>query len=83
MPKRVQNRPPIEACGTGAELRRWYWLKSELEDRTAVLGLRASGGKFTILDRVAHYRALSRHRRDNLARRQARHAKIDLRLAQC
>jgi hypothetical protein len=55
VPKRAQNRPAIEDCPTGAELRRWYWLKPELESRAKALGLRATGGKFTILDRIAHF----------------------------
>lgn len=36
-------------------MRRWYWLKSELEAYAKTLGLRSTGGKFTILDRIAHY----------------------------
>jgi len=35
--------------------RQWYWLKSELEAFAKNIGVRATGGKFTILDRIAHY----------------------------
>jgi hypothetical protein len=27
----MDERPPIEEIETGAELRRWYWLRSEVE----------------------------------------------------
>jgi len=36
-------------------LRRWYWLKEELAAEARRRGLKSSGGKFTILDRIAHY----------------------------
>lgn len=55
MSKRTENRPPLSEIRESAELRRWYWLKSELTDHAKSLGLRTTGGKFTILDRIAHY----------------------------
>lgn len=55
MSKTRENRPEITTVTNGAELRRWYWTKSELVAQAKALGLRATGGKFTILDRLAHY----------------------------
>lgn len=55
MSKRRENRPDLSAIESSSELRRWYWLKSELETHAKALGLRSTGGKFTILDRIAHY----------------------------
>ena len=50
-----EARPEIATITTGAELRRWYWLKSELVDAARARGVKYSGGKFTILDRLAHF----------------------------
>ena len=50
-----ETRPPIETITTGAELRRWYWMKDELVERAKTVDVRANGGKFTILDRLAHH----------------------------
>ncbi|MEM9269193.1 MAG: DUF6434 domain-containing protein [Pseudomonadota bacterium] len=47
-------RPAIETITSEAELRRWYWLKSELEAEAKRVGVRTTGGKFTILDRLCH-----------------------------
>ncbi|MGZ2259613.1 DUF6434 domain-containing protein [Roseobacter sp. A03A-229] len=55
MPKNREGRPEIASITTSAELRRWYWLKSELEAQAKAVGVRATGGKFTILDRLAHH----------------------------
>ncbi|QJF52917.1 DUF6434 domain-containing protein [Roseobacter ponti] len=55
MPKRDENRPPIAKIRTGAELRRWHWLRPELQAHARACGVRHTGGKFTILDRIAHY----------------------------
>ena len=52
--KCLATRPPIEAITRGSELRRWYWRKDELLARARTLGVRTSGGKFLILDRIAH-----------------------------
>ncbi len=48
-------RPDMASISTGQELRRWYWLKSELQDQARTLGLRTTGGKFQILDRISHF----------------------------
>jgi len=49
------TRPKIELITTGAELRQWYWLKSELIEYARTLGIRCTGAKFDILSRIAHY----------------------------
>jgi len=49
------QRPDIASIKRGDELRQWYWLKSELVAHGKVLGLRTTGGKFEILDRIAHF----------------------------
>jgi len=51
----VDARPDISTLKTGSDLRRWYWRKAELVDHARSLGLRTSGGKFEILDRIAHF----------------------------
>lgn len=48
-------RPDIASISTSAELRRWYWRRDELIERARQLGLKTTSGKFTILDRIAHY----------------------------
>lgn len=55
MPPNRKNRPDITSITSGAGLHRWYWLKPELEARAKALGVRATGGKFTILERLAHF----------------------------
>lgn len=55
MQKTRENRPEITTFTSGAALRRWYWMKSELVTQAKAYGLRTAGGKFTILDRLAHY----------------------------
>lgn len=50
-----ENRPPIETITSGAELRRWYWLKADLVAHARALGVVSSGQKFDILDRIAHF----------------------------
>ena len=49
------DRPEIDECATGATFRRWYWLKSELVAFAREHGLRVSGGKEVLTDRIAHY----------------------------
>ena len=51
-----QQRPEITSVTDSAELRRWYWTKDELLSECRRLGLRASGGKFRLLDRICHFR---------------------------
>ncbi|MEO0945731.1 MAG: DUF6434 domain-containing protein [Pseudomonadota bacterium] len=55
MSGRRENRPDIGGIKTGRELRRWYWLKSELVEAAKAHGLKTTGGKFQILDRIAHF----------------------------
>ena len=50
-----QQRPIITSVTKSAELRRWYWTKDELLSECRRLGLRVSGGKFRLLDRIAHF----------------------------
>lgn len=51
----MSDRPDITTIQSGAELRRWYWRKDELAPRARDLGLKTGGGKFAILDRIAHF----------------------------
>ncbi|MEM6306114.1 MAG: DUF6434 domain-containing protein [Pseudomonadota bacterium] len=48
-------RPDIATLKTGAELKRWYWRKDELLAHAKDLKLKTTGGKFQILDRIAHF----------------------------
>ena len=50
-----EDRPDMATIMTSAELRRWYWRKDELLVHAKRLGLKSTGGKFLILDRIAHY----------------------------
>jgi len=50
-----EMRPEIAAITSGAELKRWYWLKDELAAEAKRIALKSSDGKFSILDRIAHY----------------------------
>jgi len=50
-------RPDIEKISNGIELRKWYWLKTELTAEARRLGVKCSGAKFTILDRLCHFHA--------------------------
>ncbi len=47
------ERPPITTLTTGAELRKWYWLKSELLHFAKIRGVSTSGSKFQLLQRLA------------------------------
>lgn len=49
------TRPAIETITSAGELRRWYWTKDELLNECRRLELRVSGGKFRLLDRIAHF----------------------------
>jgi len=51
----TETRPEISLITTSKELRRWYWYRSELEAECKRLKLKRTGGKFTLLDRIAHY----------------------------
>lgn len=50
-----ERRPDITLITDSADLRRWYWTKDELLGECRRLGLRVSGGKFRLLDRIAHF----------------------------
>ncbi len=55
MASKSPEKPPIDTLKTGSDLRQWYWLKSDLVAHAKTLGLKTTGGKFQILDRIAHY----------------------------
>ena len=50
-----QMRPALSRNLTGAELRRWYWLKDELVRFARTLGIRTTGSKDVLIDRVAAF----------------------------
>lgn len=56
IPKDTQDRPEISEIETGEELRRWYWLKTELASEAKRIGMKSTGGKFDILGRLCHYK---------------------------
>jgi hypothetical protein len=47
------KRPKILNIKTGDELKKWYWLKSELVALAKTIGISYTGAKFEILDRIA------------------------------
>ncbi|MEM0977066.1 MAG: DUF6434 domain-containing protein [Pseudomonadota bacterium] len=51
----TETRPEITQITTSAELRRWYWYRSELESDCKRRKLKTAGGKFTLLERIAHF----------------------------
>lgn len=55
MPDTQPQRPAIDTITQSAELRRWYWTKDELIGECRRLGLKRTGGKFRLLDRIAHF----------------------------
>jgi hypothetical protein len=48
------ERPTIIEIQTGAELKKWYWLKNELVEYCKSKNLNYTGSKFEILDRIAN-----------------------------
>ena len=48
-----EKRPELTDSLTSSELRRWYWLKDELSDFARRLGIRATGGKDLLTQRIA------------------------------
>lgn len=48
-----RTRPPLDARLSGAELRRWYWLRSELAGLARALGISTAGGKAELTVRLA------------------------------
>ena len=59
------TKPRIDTIKTGAKLKQWYWLKSDLAAEAKRLGLKSTGAKFEILDRIAHF--LDTGESDNIA----------------
>ncbi|UYV37908.1 SAP domain-containing protein [Rhodobacteraceae bacterium D3-12] len=55
MVQREEGRPAIADISNGTELKRWYWRKDELVAQARVLGLKVTGAKFTLLERIAHF----------------------------
>ena len=53
MPETAAARPPLTRGLTGAELQQWYWLKEELADFARALGIRSTGGKAVLTERIA------------------------------
>ena len=49
------TRPNIDDIVRGDVLKRWYWLKNELIARARSVGVKSTGGKFVILDRLAYF----------------------------
>lgn len=48
-----EPRPRVTEVGSGTELRRWYWLRTELQELAGALGLSRAGGKADLLERTA------------------------------
>lgn len=55
MGKQTESRPEIGTIRSGRDLKRWYWRKDELIPQARALGLKSTGAKFTLLDRIAHF----------------------------
>lgn len=55
MAKLTDSRPAISTISASAELRRWYWLKTELAAEAKRVGVKCTGAKFTILERLCHF----------------------------
>ncbi|MEO0343779.1 MAG: DUF6434 domain-containing protein [Pseudomonadota bacterium] len=51
----TEIRPVIYEITTASELRRWYWYRHELAAECKRLKLKTAGGKFVLLDRIAHF----------------------------
>jgi len=51
----MTQRPEITACPNAATFRKWYYLKTELVDFARANGIKTTGGKFEIADRIAHF----------------------------
>ena len=46
-------RPALSTTMTGAEMLRWYWLRTELADLARRLGVSSAGGKTELTERLA------------------------------
>lgn len=69
MAERSEQRPELTPSLTGAELQRWYWLKSELIDFARALDMPTGGSKDELTVRVAA--ALDGKHRVPMVRRRA------------
>ncbi|HRL50096.1 MAG TPA: DUF6434 domain-containing protein [Propioniciclava sp.] len=49
-----KRRPTLSPDMSGAELRRWYWLRNELVDFARTLGVTTTGTKTLLTQRLAH-----------------------------
>ncbi|WP_413452227.1 DUF6434 domain-containing protein [Georgenia phoenicis] len=49
----MTERPLLTEVRSGAELRRWYWLRAELQELAAALGVSRGGGKAELVERLA------------------------------
>lgn len=47
------SRPQLTPTTTASDLRRWYWLKDELAEFARLLGLRGTGSKEGLSERIA------------------------------
>ena len=55
MTTEVVRRPPMESVKSGAHLKDWYWLKTEVMNHARMLRLPVTGAKFEIIDRIADH----------------------------
>ena len=69
MSDETAGRPAVEDVTTEADVRGWYWLRSELVDMARARGLPTSGSKLELLERVA--RTLAGRTPDVAPRRRA------------
>lgn len=51
----TECRPDIATITSADQLKRWYWLKAELTAQAKSIGVKSTGAKFTLLERIAHY----------------------------
>ena len=51
----MTERPDIADCSDAASFRTWYYLKEELVAYARTKGIKTTGGKFEIADRIAYF----------------------------
>jgi len=51
----MTDRPEIAQCKDAATFRQWYYLKEELVTFAQANGIKTTGGKFEIADRIAYF----------------------------
>ena len=51
----MAERPEIGDCPDAATFRNWYYLKTELVEFARANGIKTTGGKFEIADRIAYF----------------------------